>query len=67
MYHVYKNGYSTLPNLKKLQTNEVFEKNKSDSELIKIEKEEALKNQKHFFEHNNPQEFYEICEQFIIL
>ena len=49
MYHVYKNGYSTLPNLKKLQPIEVFEKNKSDSELVKIEKEEALKNQKYFF------------------
>jgi hypothetical protein len=66
MYHIYKNGYSTLPNLKKLQASEVFEKNKSDSDLIKKEKEEALKNQKYFFEHNNPQEFYEICEQFII-
>ena len=66
MYHVYKTGYSTLPNLKKLQPNEVFEKNNTDTELIKKEKKEALENQEYFFEYNNPQEFYEICEQFII-
>lgn len=66
MFHVYKNGYSTLPNLKKLQTHEVFEKNKEDSLLIQKEKKEALQNQKYFFEYNNPVEFYEICANFII-
>lgn len=66
MYHVYKNGYNTLPNLKKLQINEVFEKNSTDRESIQIEKKEALKNQKYFFEYNTPTEFYAICEKFIL-
>ena len=35
---VEKYGYSTLPNLKKLNEDEVFEKNFSESERIKIEK-----------------------------
>lgn len=55
-----------MPNLKKLQKNEVFEKNNIDQEAIQIEKKEALKNQKYFFEYNNPPEFYEICNKFIL-
>lgn len=65
-YHAYRNGYSTLPNLRKLQVNEVFEEDNYDSILIQKEKKEALKNQQCFFEHNNPEIFYDICKQFII-
>ena len=37
-YEGYKKGYSTLPNLKKLSPEEVFEKDNSDSEKIMMEK-----------------------------
>jgi len=66
MYHVYKDGYSTLPNLKKLKNNEVFEKDHSESEFIQQEKKEALLNQKYFFEHDNDKYFYDICQNFIL-
>jgi hypothetical protein len=66
MYHAYKDGYSTLPNLKKLKNCEVFEKDHSDSYLVQEEKKEALSNQKYFFEHDNDPEFYEICSKFIL-
>jgi hypothetical protein len=66
MYDIYKKGYNTLPNLKKLSESEVFEKNKADSALIQIEKKEALLNQKCFFEFDNDPKFYEICEEWII-
>jgi hypothetical protein len=65
-YHAYRNGYNTLPNLRKLQLNEVFEEDNHDSILIQKEKKEALENQKCFFEYNNPAEFYEISKNFII-
>lgn len=63
--HIYKKGYSTLPNLKKINLGEVFEKNKSDSNLIKIEKEDSIRNQVYFKEYNNPPHFYKICEEFL--
>lgn len=66
MYHVYKNGYSTLPNLKRISSEQVFEKNKLESASLQKEKKEALANQRYFLEHNNPQEFYEVCEDFIL-
>ena len=48
MYHIYKNGYSTLPNLRKINNEEVFEKNHDESLLIQKEKKDALKNQTFF-------------------
>jgi hypothetical protein len=66
MYHVYKNGYSTLPNLKKISKDQVFEKNKIESSFLQKEKKEAIKNQNYFLEYNNPPEFYEICGAFIL-
>lgn len=66
MYHVYKEGYSTLPNLKKINEKDVFEKNRNESEKIQDEKKEGLKNQKYFFEHKNKEEFYKISEKFIL-
>ena len=66
MYHIYKNGYSTLPNLRKINNEEVFEKNHDESLLIQKEKKDALKNQTFFLEHDNEPEFYDICKNFII-
>ena len=66
MNHPYKNGYSTLPNLKKLQANEVFEKDHTESIAIQKEKKEALENQNYFFEYKNHPEIYKLCENFII-
>lgn len=66
MYHPYKEGYSTLPNLKRINEEDVFEKAREESHKIQNEKREGLKNQKYFFEHNNKEEFYSICEQFIL-
>lgn len=64
--HAYKNGYSTLPNLKKIKAEEVFEKDRKESYLIQKEKKEALKNQIYHKEHNNPVNFNEVCENFIV-
>jgi len=66
MYHVYKNGYSTLPNLKKIKEEDVFEKNNYDEKLLQLEKKESLENQKYFFEHNVDPEIYNICSDFIL-
>lgn len=66
MYEPYKNGYSTLPNLRKIEAGEVFEKDDSESETMRIEKEEALANQACFFEHDNDAFFYDLCAEWIV-
>ena len=66
MYHVYKAGYSTLPNLKRLEPVDVFEKDESDLEAIRAEKAEALLNQNYFMEHENDPAIYEVCEKWIL-
>lgn len=66
MHDVYKVGYNTLPNLRKLAPEQVFERDCSDSGLIQIEKEEALRNQNYFMEHDNDPAFYEACERWIL-
>lgn len=58
---VYKKGYSTLPNLRKLTESEVFERDCSDLVPIMGEKEEALKNQNCFMESNHDPLIYETC------
>ena len=52
--------------MKKISKEQVFEKSITDSSIIQIEKKEAIKKQNYFFEHKNPIEFYEICEDFIL-
>lgn len=66
MYHVYKDGYSTLPNLKKIQKDKIFEFNRKESSYLQVEKKEALENQKYFFEYDNDPVFYEIATDFIL-
>ena len=66
MYEAYKDGYSTLPNLRKISPEEVFERDNSESSLIQAEKEEALSNQNCFMEHENDPLFYEICASWIV-
>lgn len=66
MHDVYKVGYNTLPNLRKLAPEQVFERDCSDSGLIQIEKEEALRNQNYFMERDNDPAFYEACERWIL-
>jgi len=63
---VYKNGYNTLPNLKKLSPDEVFETDHSNSVNLQIEKKEALNNQKYFVEHENDDLFYEVASKWIL-
>lgn len=66
MYHIYKDGYSTLPNLKKIQTEKVFELNRKESNYLQLEKKEALENQNCFFEFDNDPIFYDIVADFIL-
>jgi len=66
MYHVYKKGYNTLPNLRKLKNEEVFEKDKKDSDLIQKEKKEALKNQLFFVEKDHDSILYKVAENWIL-
>jgi hypothetical protein len=67
MYHAYEHGFSTLPDLKKIKTEEIFEKNKSDCFELHKEKKEALDNQEYFFEHDVTEEIYNTCFNFIKL
>lgn len=63
---VYKKGYSTLPNLKKLTEGEVFERECSDLEPIMREKDESLQNQNYFVEANHDPSIYGICSEWIL-
>lgn len=58
--------YSTLPNLKKIGPNEVFEKDSSDSARIMEEKSDALANQTYFLEHDNDPIFYKVAAEWIL-
>jgi hypothetical protein len=62
---VYKKGYSTLPNLRKLTDGEVFNDDRSDLEIVMSEKAEALANQQYFMESEHDPAIYEICEEWI--
>lgn len=62
---VYKKGYSTLPNLRKIEEHEVFEKDCSDLDSIMREKEEALRNQNYFVEADHDPSIYEVCADWI--
>lgn len=63
---MYKNGYNTLPNLKKLSPSEVFEINHSNSEDLQVEKKEALASQNYFVEKDNDPLFYEVVGAFAL-
>jgi hypothetical protein len=62
MYHVYKQGYSVLPMLKKISIEEVFQKTPDYDHYI-LAKKDALKTQTCFFEHNiKPITYQAVCE-----
>ena len=63
MYEPYKDGYSTLPNLRRIGVSEVFERDTSESQALLAEKKEALANQHCFVEHENDPIFYDICAE----
>ena len=64
--HAYLKGFSILPDLKKIQSNQVFESDRSDSILIQEEKRFAMARQIFFLEHEISEEIYEDCEKFIL-
>jgi hypothetical protein len=61
--HIYKNGYSVLPNLKKLGKEPVFLN--TDTFDYLEEKKKAIKNQKCFLEFNINQKTYDVVCDFI--
>lgn len=66
MYEPYKAGYSTLPNLRKIGADDVFERDVSESPAILGEKKEALANQTCFLEHENDPIFHDVCAEWIM-
>jgi len=64
--HAYIKGFSTLPDLKKINPEQVFEKDRKDSEFIQKEKRIALSQQEFFFENHISEDIYESCERFIL-
>jgi hypothetical protein len=66
MYEPYKDGYSTQPNLRKIEAADVFERDISESPAIIAEKKEALVKQSCFLEHDNDPLFYDICAEWIL-
>jgi len=64
--HAYTKGFSVLPDLKKIQPNQVFESDRTESASIQAEKIVALSNQSFFFEEEISEEIYKDCERFIL-
>ena len=64
--HAYIRGFSTLPDLKKINPDQVFETDRKDSAYIQEEKRTALSQQEFFFEDEISEEIYEDCEKFIL-
>lgn len=66
MYHPYKNGYQTFPEMKELGKGKVFQISPKDYEFFLEEKQKACENQLCFVEHNMSQEIYDDVCQFIV-
>lgn len=64
--HAYLKGFSTLPDLKKISFDQVFEKDHSNSAEIQKEKSKALKDRLCFFEKNVNDQIYDRCKDFIL-
>ena len=57
--------YSTLPNLRKITAHEVFSRDTHDVSRLQAEKQEALRVQTVFCEHDNDPLFYDVCAAWI--
>lgn len=57
--------YSTLPNLRKITSQEVFVADAADAVRLQAEKQEALRTQTIFCEHDNDPRFYDACAAWI--
>jgi hypothetical protein len=57
--------YSTLPNLRRITTHEVFARDTHDAARLLAEKQEALRTQTVFCEHDNDPLFYDVCAAWI--
>lgn len=63
MYHPYKNGYSVLPQLKKIDNSKVFQAAMEDLDFFLDQKETACESQICFAEHEMEQKIYDdVCE-----
>ena len=58
-------SYSTLPNLRRIAAHQVFTGPTPDAVRIRAEKDEALRGQQVFVEHDNDPHFYEVCAAWI--
>lgn len=58
MYHPYREGYSTLPGLRKITEEEVFERSQAESAAIMREKGEILETRRFFWESDCSPEIY---------
>jgi len=64
-YHPYKEGYSTLPGLRKITEEEVFERDQAESSSIMGEKNEILASRDHFWESDCSWEIYSKCAAWV--
>lgn len=65
MFHPYKNGYSLLPQLKKIDKKDIFFHTNNIQRYID-EKKKSINIQKCFLEHDINQEIYNAASQFIL-
>lgn len=56
MYHPYKKGYSTLPDLRRIGSEEVWERDESESARIMLEKRVILESRERYWESGCPSE-----------
>jgi len=66
MYHVYKNGYSVLPQLSRLGEKKIFQITLQDQMQFLEAKREAVKVQTCFCEHEMNEDIYETICRFIV-
>src|SRR5688572_21552286 len=63
MFHPYREGYSTLPCLKKIEPADVFQHASVDRTRIAMDKMEAMKEQTCFVEHDmDPAIYKDVCD-----
>jgi hypothetical protein len=65
MYHPYKQGYSTLPGLRKIGLDEVWERNQEESEPLMLDKYSVMASRDCYYESGCPAEILERCAAWI--